>query len=151
MLSTLRIAIVGSLIVALLGAFWYVSGLRADLERSQQNVATLESAVEQQSEVIDRIRSEQEQIIESRDQIQSIVRDHRESIDDLRSRFRERSDGSRREFGELAEARPGLMMNIINNASADAIRCVEIASGAPLTEEEQNEGSNSQCDFDTFR
>lgn len=149
MFSSIRLGIAGAVIISIIGAFWYVSGLRADLEQSQQNVETLKSAVQEQSRTITQLREDQEQIIDSRNEIRQLVTKQRDEIDDLRSRFNESSDGSDRDFGKLAMAKPGLVQNIVNNASQNAIRCVEIASGSELTQEEQNEGTNSECSFDS--
>ena len=49
----------------------------------------------------------------------------------------------------LAAARPGLVERIIDKASNDVLRCLEIASGSPLTEDEINatlpSKINSEC------
>jgi len=150
MFSTAKMAMAGGILVLVIGAFWYVSGLRADLERSQQNVDTLETAVNDQVRVIEQMQQDQKKITESREEIRGLIDQQRRTIDDLRSRFNESADGSERDFGKLALSKPGLVENIINNASENAIRCMEIASGAELTEEEKNAGSNSECDFDSL-
>jgi len=150
MFSTAKMAMAGGILVLVIGAFWYVSGLRADLERSQQNVDTLETAVNDQVRVIEQMQQDQKEITESREEIRGLIDQQRRTIDDLRSRFNESADGSERDFGKLALSKPGLVENIINNASENAIRCMEIASGAELTEEEKNAGSNSECDFDSL-
>ena len=49
------------------------------------------------------------------------------------------------DIGELAEKKPGLVEKIINKASDSAARCMEIASGSPLTEEELNGTPNREC------
>jgi gas vesicle protein len=145
--STARIAIVGSVIVALLGALWYVSGLRADLERSQQNVRTLKDSIEQQAEVIDRIQQDQREIIDARNDLRRIVRDQNQEIEDLRSRFNESADGSERDLGRIALEKPGLVENIVNDGSADAIRCMELASGAEPTQEEIDANVFADCNL----
>lgn len=147
MFSTAKLAIVGGIIVTLVGAFWYVSGLRADLERSQQNVRTLEQSVQQQVELIDQMQQDQADILAARDEMREIVDQQREQLDDLRSRFNESANGSDRDFGEIALAKPNLVENIINSASADAIRCMELASGAELTQEEIDANTMSECNI----
>jgi Na+-transporting NADH:ubiquinone oxidoreductase subunit NqrC len=51
---------------------------------------------------------------------------------------------SQHELGYLAANRPGLVQNIINNASDNIARCFEIASGSPLTDAERNATLPSQ-------
>lgn len=62
-------------------------------------------------------------------------------------RLREKFEGSDLSF--LAEQKPELVQRIITDASNDAMRCFEILSGSPLTENEKNETSsnsfNSEC------
>jgi len=147
--STAKLAIVGAIVISLVGAFWYVSGLRADLERSQQNVRTLEGAVEEQIQVIDQMQRDQRDILAARDEMRELVNEQRQEIDDLRSTFNESANGSERDFGEIARAKPGLVENIINQASAEALRCMEIASGAEPTEEELNANIIDQCGVST--
>jgi hypothetical protein len=149
MFSTAKLAMGGIILAMIISAFWYVSGLRADLERSQQNVSTLKDSVDQQTEVITRMQEDQRAIAESREEIRDLVTSQRDEIEGLRSRFTESADGSARDIGKLGNAKPGLVENIVNNASSNAIRCLEIASGTELTEEELNEGRNSECTFDT--
>lgn len=149
MFSTAKLAIGAFVLSILVGAFWYVSGLRADLERSQMNVETLRESVQDQVQLIDRMRQDQKQIMESRTEIQQLMNEQRQTIDDLRSRFNQSANGSDRDIGKLAIAKPDLVENVINDASANAIRCLEIASGAELTEEEQNAGRNSECFFNS--
>ena len=64
-------------------------------------------------------------------------------VKDLRSKL------SRHEIGALAEAKPKLVEKIIDKGTKDVLRCFEIISGSPLTEEEFNatkkSQSNSSC------
>ena len=62
MSKTIKLGIVLTIITILVSTFWYISGLRADIQRSQSNVVKLENAINQQEEVIQRIQEEQEQI-----------------------------------------------------------------------------------------
>jgi chromosome segregation ATPase len=56
---------------------------------------------------------------------------------------------SEHELDFLAASRPGLVENIIDKASNNVLRCLEIASGSPLTEDEINATKrseiNSEC------
>ena len=147
MIGQFKIIVIAGATMSAVAAFWYVSGLRADLERSQQNVRTLEDSVQQQVQLIDQMQADQQAIMDSRREIQELIDDQRETIDNLRSRFNESANGSERDFGELALAKPGLVENIINKASATAIRCMEIASGSEMTQEEIDANLISECSF----
>jgi len=150
MFSTAKLAIVGGIVFTFVGAFWYVSGLQADLARSQENVRTLQDSVEEQVELIDQMQRDQQDIMAARDEMRELVNQQSEQLDELRSRFNESADGSERDFGKIAMAKPSLVENIINKGSANAIRCMELASGAELTQEEiDNENTVSDCNIDS--
>jgi len=56
---------------------------------------------------------------------------------------------SKHDIGQLAQAKPGLIEKIITKASNNVLRCVEIISGSPLTEQELNvtkkSKANNEC------
>ena len=54
------------------------------------------------------------------------------------------STGKKRDIGSLAIARTKTIEKIVNNASANSLRCLEIASGAKLTDKEINATKKSQ-------
>lgn len=141
--------IIGLIIVTVASAFWYVSGLRADLQQSQANVQELESAVNEQQNVIETILKEQAEIREYRNELNDVITEQRSELADLKTRFEKNSAGDDRDIGSLAYNKPALVENIINDATAEAARCMEIASGAELTQEEKNVTKpseiNSEC------
>ena len=55
----------------------------------------------------------------------------------------------RHELDILAENKPGLVVRIINRASKNELRCFEIQTGSPLTEDElaatKKSQSNGEC------
>jgi hypothetical protein len=58
---------------------------------------------------------------------------------------------SEHDFGQLAEARPALVVKIVNKERDNANRCMEIASGSPLTEEEIAVTKKSKANLDCPR
>jgi chromosome segregation ATPase len=142
-LSTVKIAIVGAVILAVLGGMWYVTGLRADLERSQNSVQELKSAVQTQHDTISSIREDQQMIRSINSDLMNQIRIQNQELDRLEDRFARRDDGDQ-SFGTLAASKPGLVENIINKATSEALRCTELAMGAELTEEETSATKKSQ-------
>ncbi|MGZ0247578.1 MAG: hypothetical protein ACKVH1_16725 [Alphaproteobacteria bacterium] len=65
-------------------------------------------------------------------------------VKDLQSKL------SRHELGALAEAKPGLVEKIIDKGTQDVLRCFEIVSGSPLTEEELNAVKKSQTNSSCY-
>ena len=121
------------------GGYLYVNKLQKDNATLKTNQIKLESAVEDNNKVI-------EQQIEDINKIRNtleIVEEEKKRLekdkDDLNKRL------GKHDIGNLAENKPGLVEKIINKASKNAQRCVEIASGSPLTEEELNGTPNREC------
>ena len=69
----------------------------------------------------------------------------KKDLEDLDKRFNKKN----RDVGKLAIQKTESIERITNGASALAMRCVEIASGAPLTEKEKTATKkseiNSEC------
>ena len=121
------------------GGYLYVNKLQKDNAILKTNQIKLETAVaesnqviEQQSKDLKKIRSTLKEVEELNDKLQA-------DRDSLNKRL------GKHDIGNLAENKPGLVEKIINKASDSAGRCVEIASGSPLTEEELNGTPNREC------
>ena len=121
------------------GGYLYVNKLQKDNAILKTNQIKLETAVaesnqviEQQSKDLKKIRSTLKEVEELNDRLQ-------EDKNSLNKRL------GKHDIGNLAENKPGLVEKIINKASDSAARCVEIASGSPLTEEELNGTPNREC------
>ena len=129
----------------LAGGVTYVYKLKADLATSEANNAKLENSVEEQKLVI------AQQILDM-DNIRAAMQEQAElskrlnaSIKDLRNKFNKvNASGEKRDIGNLAEQKPKLMQRAINRGTKNALRCMEIAMGSPLTEKEKNAVKKSQ-------
>jgi inosine/xanthosine triphosphate pyrophosphatase family protein len=78
------------------------------------------------------------------------IRTTLKEVEELNDRLQADKDSlnkrlGKHDIGNLAENKPGLVEKIINKASDSAARCVEIASGSSLTEEELNGAPNREC------
>lgn len=146
----LKIALFAIVLAGAAGAYAYVKGLQADLATSEANNAKLEQSVADQKEVI-------EQQIKDAEDIRTAMKEQRElndrlnkSIEDLSDKFSKiNASGKKRDIGKIAEDKPGVMEKAINIGTKHALRCMEIAMGAKLTEKEKNATKksqiNSQC------
>ena len=134
--KNLKLLVVSAAVIASVSAFWYISGLRADLQQEQANNVALQKGIDEQQRVIDQMRMDFEQIRSINDALRSEVARQEAEKQALIERFNTSSSGTSRDFGELAAQRPGSIQRIINNATVNAMRCLELASGAPHTDEE---------------
>ena len=141
----IRLFLIGILVTALAGGGYYVMKLRADNEILKANAIKLEGAITEQKELIENQKKDFEEILQANKEMNKLVEALKQDFEDLDKRFNKKN----RDVGKLAIAKTKSIERITNGASALAIRCVEIASGSPLTEEEKNATKkseiNSEC------
>ena len=136
---------VGLLITGIAGAGMYVMKLRSDNAILKANQMKLEEAVSSQKELIANQKKDFQEILDANNKMNELVSVLKKDLDDLDKRFNKKN----RDVGKLAIAKTKSIERITNGASALAMRCVEIASGSPLTEKEKNATKkseiNSEC------
>ena len=137
---TAVIRILAILVIVVIGAagIWYVTGLRADLAVSQENTKKMSDAVELQKQVIQQMQADQKKIQKLNQDLINTVESQKRDIQSLADRFSTNADGSKRDLGEIAVQKPSSIERAINKGTKNALRCIEIASGSPLTEQEKN-------------
>ena len=121
------------------GGYLYVTKLQKDNAILKINQVKLETAV-----------AESNQVIEQQTKDLKKIRSTLKEIDEQNAKLQKDRDAlnnrlGKHDIGNLAENKPGLVEKIINKASDSAARCMEIASGSPLTEEELNGTPNREC------
>lgn len=127
------------------GGFLHYKTVKADLETAKANQAKLELAVNDQKAVIAQQREDFEAIMTANRELQDTQRVLQTELKNLDERFNKiNGKGEVRDIGKLAEERSKSVERVINNASKKAMRCVEIAMGAKLTEKEINATKKSQ-------
>ena len=143
-------AIVALIITVIIAAGgWYMMNLKADLAISEENSKRLTEGIKDQQALM-------KQMTEDIAKIQDINRDlaeqttkHRAEVDALSRKFSQDAKGQPRDFGQFAKERPELVERLVNRGTRNAMRCLEIASGAPRTPEELSAKSateiNKEC------
>ena len=133
------------MLLGLAGAGAYVLKLRGDNAILKGNQVKMEQALEQQTKFIEQQKKDYEAILKANQEVNKLVGNLKKDIDDLDKRFNKGT----RDLGKTAMERPEAMERIINKASDKALRCVEIAGGAKLTEAEKTATKkseiNSEC------
>ena len=132
MFGSIKIVMVGLLITSIAGAGMYVMKLRSDNAILKANQMKLEEAVSSQKELIVSQKKDFQEILDANNKMNELVSVLKKDLDDLDKRFNKKN----RDVGKLAIAKTESIERITNGASALAMRCVEIASGSPLTEKE---------------
>ena len=121
------------------GGYLYVNKLQKDNAILKTNQVKLETAVAESSQVIEQQTKDLKKIRSTLKEIDEQNAKLQKDRDALNNRL------GKHDIGNLAENKPGLVEKIINKASDSAARCMEIASGSPLTEEELNGTPNREC------
>ena len=140
MFGSLKIAMVAILITGIAGAGMYVMKLRSDNAILKVNQIKLESAVADQKQLIENQKKDFEEILKSNQEMNKLVGALKKDLDDLDKRFNKKN----RDFGKLAIEKTKVIERIMNKGSVNAQRCIEIASGAELTEKEKNATKKSE-------
>ena len=139
MFSSLKIGLVLVILAGAGGGYLYINKLQKDNATLKSNQIKLESAVEDQKAVIESQAEDFKKIRSTLTKLEEENAKLQKDKQDLSKRL------GKHDIGNLAENKPKLVEKIINGASKSAARCVEIASGSPLTEEELNGTPNREC------
>ena len=141
----MRLFLIGIIITSLLGAGAYVIKLQKDNGILKANAEKLESAIGEQKQLIENQKKDFTEILNANKKMNDLVNVLKKDLTDLDKRFNKKN----RDVGKLAIQRTESIERITNGASALATRCIEIASGSPLTEAEKNATKkseiNSEC------
>jgi len=141
----MRMIMIGVMVAGLAGAGAYVMKLRSDNATLKANQIKLESAVTEQKELIVNQKKDFKKILDANNKINELVNVLKKDLEDLDKRFNKKN----RDVGKLAIQRTETIERITNGASKLATRCIEIASGSPLTDKEKNATKkseiNSEC------
>ena len=140
MFGSIRLVMVGLLITGIAGAGVYVMKLRSDNAILKANQVKLEEAVSSQKELIAKQQEDFKEILAANQKMNELVGVLKKDLDDLDNRFNK--DG--RDFGKIALEKTDAINRIVNKGSDNASRCIEIASGAELTEKERNATKKSE-------
>ena len=125
------------------GAWKYYEYTQNQIRVFAENAATAELA---QRETEAALQKTQTDLVEVRRQFNEVSRKFAEAENRVEALEEKLSE---HELDFLAASKPGLVENIIDKASNNVLRCLEIASGSPLTEDEINATKrseiNSEC------
>jgi chromosome segregation ATPase len=132
MFGYIKVIFTVMIISAIAGAGMYVMKLRSDNAVLKANQIELERSIESQQELLEQQKADFEEILESNKQLNVLINSLKKDLEDLDKRFNKGG----RDVGKIGVEKPELLEKIINNGANNAARCIELASGAPHTEEE---------------
>ena len=132
MFGSIRMIMIGVMVAGLAGAGAYVFKLKADNATLKANQIKLESAVSEQKQLIENQKKDFDNILQANKDMNKLINVLKKDFEDLDKRFNK----GKRDIGKVAIEKSKVIERIINKGGDNAARCLEIASGSPLTEKE---------------
>jgi hypothetical protein len=128
------VALIMTVVIA--GGLWYVSNVKADLVQSQENARRLQEGIQEQKDLLKQMVEDVAAIQQTNRDLQNLAERYRGEVDTLTKKFSQDARGNPRDFGQLAREKPELVERLVNRGTRNAMRCLELASGAVHTQEE---------------
>lgn len=144
MLGMKAAAVMAMILLFTVGGFYvYYQDTQKRIATLVENNAKLEIAVQTNEEAISSLKTS---IASANAELTRVNK----AFAEARTQNRELTDRlAKHEIGMLAAKKPAMVEGIINKASDKALRCFEIMSGSPLTEQEKGakdaKSFNSEC------
>lgn len=142
--AAIRAIVILVVIMIVSAGLWYVMNLKADLVQARENEAKLIEAVKDQKELIQQMAQDVKAIQQANKELNETAERLRGDAEALSKKFKSDAQGNSRDFGILAREKPDLVQRLVNRGTRSAMRCLEIASGAPRTKEEIEAKSASE-------
>jgi len=136
----IRLFFIGLIATALAGGGFYVFKLQKDNAILKANAIKMESAISEQKVLIENQKKDFEAILTANKEMNDLIGKLKTDFAELDKRFNKKN----RDVGLLAIEKTKTIERITNSASDKANRCIEIASGSPLTEKEINATKKSE-------
>ena len=136
----IRLFLIGIVATAIAGGGFYVFKLQKDNAILKANAIKMESAISEQKELIENQKKDFQAILGANKEMNELIGKLKTDFADLDKRFNKKN----RDVGLLAIQKTKAIERITNAASIKANRCIEIASGSPLTEKEINATKKSE-------
>ena len=136
----IRLFLIGIVATAIAGGGFYVFKLQKDNAILKANAIKMESAISEQKELIENKKKDFEAILTANKELNDLMGKLKTDFAELDKRFNKKN----RDIGLLAIEKTKVIERITNSAGDKAARCIEIASGSPLTEKEINATKKSE-------
>lgn len=130
-LPAIRMLLIAVVVAIIAGGLYYVINIKADLATSEANNRQLVEATREQNLLIEQMKQDVAAIQQANAELQQQNERQRRDVETLNSKF------SKRDFGALAAEKPAVVEKLVNRGSKNALRCMELAAGAPLNEQEK--------------
>ena len=127
------------------GVYWYYNDTQERIAILTENNVKLETAVETNEQALAAQTAAFKSMQKQNEKLQKEWTEINNRNRSLENRL------SRHDIGAAGVAKPGLTEKVLNNATKNAQRCLEIFSGSPLTEKELSATKPSEINNECWR
>lgn len=138
-LSGIGIKIAIFLIVSSLATtgWFYVKNLQSELKLAAERQARMDDVINAQKQAMDVVQRDMARMQTTQRELNSKIQEAEAANRELENKFNRSSNGRQRNFAELANKEPEKVEESINRGTKDALRCNELVTGSPLTDDEK--------------
>ena len=136
----IKLIIACVLFTVITSGYFYIQALQGKLEAAAEVQQRLEGVINQQKIVMERQTADIKLMQDVNKDISERVNQAQSEMNELNRKF------AKRELSVVASVKPSETQIRVNRGTKDALRCNEIVTGSPLTENEKSgKAKNSIC------
>jgi len=125
--------------IATIGIMYHrITTLNGDLALREKAFQDLVVEVRHQETLITKMNTDIKRATEIADDLSRSARAYEQETAALRRRLQETRDGKKRDLAKDAASHSSLVESAINRGTRHALRCNQVVTGAPLTEDERS-------------
>jgi hypothetical protein len=133
----IKIAIAAILFSIISGGYFFIKEQQAQLELAKEVQAKMEGVIEKQGLAMDNMKADMERMGQVQKELSGSINAAEKDTKALAKKFTEDAEGRERNLAAMAAEKPSVVEEKINRGTKDALRCNELLTGAPLTEDEK--------------
>ena len=122
----------------IVAGWYYVKSLQAEVKAAEQREATYKGVIDAKNAETDAIRRDLNSISQQQKKLAEEVNNAKSNVNNLEKKFSQDKQGKERSIRSDAISNPKAVEDAINRGTKDALRCGELSTGSPLTEDEKS-------------
>lgn len=117
--------------------WFYVKNLQSELKLAAERQARMDDVITSQKQAMDVVQRDLARMQTTQRELNTKIQEAEAANRELENKFNRGSNGRQRNFAELANKEPEKVEESINRGTKDALRCNELVTGSPLTDDEK--------------
>ena len=132
----IKVAIAAILFTVISSGYFFIQEQAAQLELAKEVQAKMEGVIDKQNLAMDNMKADIERMGQVQKDLSSSISAAEKDTKALAKKFTEDAEGRERNLAAMAAEKPSVVEEKINRGTKDALRCNELLTGAPLTDDE---------------